>query len=113
MIDDDEDVRSLLERILTSAGHIVVLAADGREGLEQFRAGPADLVITDLYMPNKEGIETITELRLRLPQLPIIAMSGKPMAGTMLSIAGHLGAVAILQKPFSQKELLEAVDKAL
>jgi CheY-like chemotaxis protein len=113
VIDDDPDMRALLEQTLKSAGHEVALAADGREGLEQYRAKPAGLVITDLYMPNQGGLETIMELRRRFPEVVIIAISGKPEAGTMLSIAQKLGAVEVLQKPFVADELLAAVGKAL
>jgi two-component system, chemotaxis family, chemotaxis protein CheY len=113
IIDDDPAVRLLLEGYLCSAGHAVSLAADGGEALEQFRSNPADLVITDIYMPNREGLETITDLRRRDSNLPIIAMSGRPLGPAMLDIARHLGAVVTLQKPFSREDLLEAVAKAL
>ncbi|SRR6266852_1249862 len=113
VIDDDPDMRAMLEQTLKSAGHEIALAADGKEGVEQYRANPADLVVTDLYMPNQEGLETITELRKRFPEVVIIAMSGRATAGTMLSIAQKLGAVEILQKPFVAVELLTAVGKAL
>lgn len=114
VIDDDPDIREVTQRMLQSAGHIVTLAADGLEGLACMRSAPADLVIADLYMPGKEGVETIQELRQRFHELPIIAISGKLTAAvTMLTVARHLGALATLQKPFSREELLEAVEKAL
>jgi DNA-binding NtrC family response regulator len=113
VIDDDADMRALLEETLTSAGHEVVLAADGRQGVEQFRTRPADLVITDLYMPNQEGLETIIQLRKQAPGIRIIAMCGKPTAMPMLSAAERLGAVAVLQKPFSPDQLLAEVEKVL
>ena len=113
VIDDDPDMRALLEQTLKSAGQEVVLAADGKEGMEQYRAKAADLVITDIYMPNQEGLETIREFRGRFPKVAIIAMSGRGDAGAMLSIAQKLGAVEILQKPFLADELLTAVGKAL
>jgi len=113
VIDDDPDIRALLEQTLKSAGHEVALAADGREGVEEYRAKPADLVITDIYMPNQEGLETIIELRQRFPELAIIAMSGRTAAGTMLSIAQKLGVIQVLQKPFVADELLTAVERAL
>jgi len=113
VIDDDPDMRALLEQTLKSAGHEVELAADGREGVAQYRANKADLVITDLYMPRQEGLETITELRKHFPEVAIIAVSGRDTALTMLSIAQKLGAMEVLQKPFDVKVLLAAVDKAL
>jgi DNA-binding NtrC family response regulator len=113
VIDDEPDMRVLLEQTLKAAGHEVILAADGREGVERYRASPADLVITDLYMPNQEGLETIGELRRRFPEVAIIAMSGKAAALTMLSIARKFGAIGILHKPFLTEELIAAVGKAL
>ncbi len=113
VIDDEPDMRVLLEQLLKSAGHEVILAADGKEGMEQHCTSPADLVITDLYMPNQEGLETIGELRRRFPEVAIIAMSGKTAALTMLSVAHKFGAVGILQKPFAADELIAAVEKAL
>ena len=113
VIDDEPDMRVLLEQTLKAAGHEVSLAADGREGVERYCTRPADLVITDLYMPNQEGLETIAELRRRFPEVAIIAMSGKAAALTMLSIAQKFGAIGILHKPFLTEELIAAVGKAL
>ena len=113
VIDDDSDTRAMLEQTLKPAGYEVILAADGREGVERYRASPVDLVITDLYMPNQEGLETIGELRRRFPEVAIIAMSGRPDSGTMLSIAQTLATVEILRKPFVADELIAAVGKAL
>ncbi len=111
VIDDDPDMRALLEQTLKSAGHEVALAEDGRQGVDQYRANQADLVITDIYMPGQEGLETIIELRRRFPEVTIIAVSGRATA--MLSVAQKLGAVEVLQKPFGTGELLVAVEKAL
>jgi CheY-like chemotaxis protein len=113
VIDDEPEVRDLLKRMLESAGHQVSLAPNGEEGVRAFKAHGADLVITDLYMPGQEGFETIVELRRRFFDLPIIAISGKPEAGPMLAIAKHLGAVLVLQKPFSAEQLLRAVAQVL
>ncbi len=113
VIDDDADARAMLEQILKAAGHEVILAADGKEGVKQHCTRPADLVITDLYMPNQDGVETIREFRSRFPAVAIIAMSGKDAAATMLSVAQKLGAVGILYKPFLTDELTAAVAKAL
>jgi len=113
VIDDDVDMRTLLEHTLRSAGHEVVLAADGREGVQQYRTQPADLVITDLYMPIQQGLETIIQLRKEYPAVHIIAMCGKSTAMPMLSAAQRLGAVAFLQKPFLPEHLLAEVAKAL
>ena|SRR6266478_8882457 len=113
VIDDDPDMRAMLEQTLKLAGHDVALASDGKEGVEQYHAKPADLVVTDLYMPNQEGLETIMELRKRSPEVAIIAMSGRATAGPMLSVAQKMGAVEVLQKPFVADELLMAVKRAL
>jgi DNA-binding response OmpR family regulator len=113
VIDDDPDTRAMLEHTLKLAAYEVVLAADGREGMERHRTSPADLVITDLYMPNQEGMETIQELRTCFPEVAIIAMSGREAAVTMLSVAQKLGAVGVLLKPFAVDELFAAVGRAL
>jgi DNA-binding response OmpR family regulator len=113
VIDDDPDTREMLEQILKTAGYEVILAADGREGVERHRTSPADLVITDLYMPNQDGMETIRELRSRFPTVAIIAMSGKLDTGTMLSIAQNATDVGILHKPFLTDELIAAVQRGL
>ncbi len=113
VIDDQPDIRTFLEEILKSAGHEVILAADGREGVERYRTSPTDLVITDLYMPSQSGLETIRELRSCRPEVAVIAMSGGIDTGTLLSIAQNSATVGILQKPFAADQLLGAVAKAL
>jgi DNA-binding response OmpR family regulator len=113
VIDDDPDIGAFLVEILKPAGHEVILAADGRQGVERHCTSPADLVITDLFMPKQEGLETIQEFRTRFPEVAIIAMSGRAAAVTMLSVAQKFGAVAVLHKPFAADELIAAVAKAL
>ena len=113
IIDDDPDTRSMLEDILKSASHQTFTAADGKEGLKQYLANPADLVITDMFMPDKDGFETIVELRKKFPTLSIIAMTGKDSATDILSIAQILGAAEVLQKPFTPAQLLSATNKVL
>jgi CheY-like chemotaxis protein len=113
VIDDEADMRALLDEMLRAGGHEVVLASDGRDGVAKYRINQADLVITDLFMPNQEGLETIVELRRDFPRVVIIAMSGKTSASAMLSIAVRLGAVEVLIKPFQPAELLAAVARAL
>jgi DNA-binding response OmpR family regulator len=113
IIDDDPDTRSMLQDMLKLAHHETVTAADGKQGIKQHLATPADVVITDLFMPDQDGFETIVELRKKFPTVAIIAMSGKAVAANMLSIAQKLGAAEVLQKPFLSIELLSAVDRAL
>ena len=112
-MDDEADARMLIEDILKSAGHEVVLAADGSEGMRQYHSTPVDLALVDLFMPNREGLETIRELKQQSPDFPIIAMSGDSCALPLLSIAQRLGAAEVLQKPFLPEELLEAIKHVL
>jgi len=115
IIDDDEQMRAMLQQMLSRFGHEVTQAANGTEGLERFRADPADLVITDLIMPDKEGIETIVELRRDFPHVKIIAISGGARCGTLdfLPLAKRLGASSTLAKPFEREQLLETVHHVL
>ena len=113
VIEDDADMRTSLEKALQSAGHQAVLASDGQEGMKLFRLTPADVVITDLFMPNQDGIETMMNLRREFPEARIVAISGNISASAMLSVAKRLGAVVVLEKPFDVEALLAAVDKAL
>lgn len=106
-------VRRLLQQMLERAGHDVVAAADGVEGLAAARAHQPDLVVTDILMPNKEGIETIRELRQEIPGLPILVISGDPGSKLYLEMARLLGAHAALTKPFRSADLLGAVDRLL
>jgi hypothetical protein len=109
--DDDAAVRGFLRTVLKRGGYKVIEAANGREALRQARATPVALVITDLVMPEQEGIETIQLLRRELPQIGIIAISGA-FGGQLLRAAKALGANAILEKPFNP-ELLLAMVKAV
>lgn len=112
VIDDEGLVRDTLRRALESAGIEVAVAADGREGLETYLANPTDVVVTDILMPEKEGIETIIELKRENPEVKIVAISGGDRAGNtdFLEMAGLFGADRILRKPFRPKELLAAID---
>jgi CheY-like chemotaxis protein len=113
VIEDDTQFRTTVGQILKAANYEVVLAADGDEGIQKQMAEPADLIITDLYMPNREGLETIQHLRKDFPATPIIAISGGNISGTMLTIASKVGADKVLQKPFAAKTLLDAIQEAL
>ncbi|HTC24971.1 MAG TPA: response regulator [Gemmatimonadales bacterium] len=115
IIDDEEGIRRPLQRVLERAGHEVLAASDGQEGLRLWRKVGADLVITDVMMPNKNGIETILELRTSIPQVPVIAMSGGDVSQRLdlLGNATLLGAVYTMLKPFSLSEMLEKVAEVL
>src|ERR1700680_1216734 len=109
LIDDDPQLRRLLSRVLKGAGHTVREAKDGREGIELFHRTRPALVITDIVMPDTEGIETIRELRREAPALPILAISGGGNLSLYLRLADELGATTTLAKPFGNDELLSAV----
>jgi DNA-binding response OmpR family regulator len=115
VIDDEHLVANAVASALTKAGHTVTLAHNGDDGLAKFGAEHPDLVITDIMMPGKEGIETIRELRKGSARLPIIAMSGGGMTGNfdILSMARKLGATEVLGKPFSVDELIAMVSRCL
>lgn len=115
LIEDDELFRTTLAEALDSQGYTVFQATDGDEGLKMFKARPTDLVLTDIVMPNKEGIATVRELRRASSNLGIIAMSGglAKDAPLYLLLAGGLGADRTLQKPFPLSVLLQAVKEVL
>ncbi|MDM8552269.1 response regulator [Desulfobacterales bacterium HSG2] len=112
VIDDEEQVRSMLRMTLEDAGYEVEDAPDGDMGVRLFREKPTDVIITDILMPEKEGIETILELRRDFPGIKIIAISGGGRfrsPNTFLTMAEHFGASRIFSKPLRQRELLSAV----
>ncbi len=115
VIDDDAAVLATVRRILERAGHEVRSAGDGAAGMRLFEESPADLVVTDLYMPEKEGIETIQELRELYPDVRILAVSGGGVggAGGSLEDARLFGADETLEKPFSADALRKAVERVL
>lgn len=115
IVEDDSAIRSMLRRMFEREGYDVADASNGKEGLKLFRKDPAKLVITDLIMPEKEGIETIMALRRDFPDVKIIAISGGGIIGPKdyLETAKTLGADLTFTKPFELKELLEAVKELL
>lgn len=115
VIDDDTMIRELLMYMLEGAGHEVALAADGNEGVSSYRRQPADVVITDLIMPGKEGIETIREILKEFPDAKIIAISGggRVNPGGYLDLAQKLGAQRTLAKPVECKVLIDTVEELL
>jgi DNA-binding NtrC family response regulator len=116
LVDDNQDLLETLSAMLMAAGHRVVGAVNARDAIERFAQGRVDLVITDILMPDKDGLELITELHHAANDLPIIAISGGGgMVDSLriLDVAHKFGARHILEKPFDTRALLMAIDKAL
>lgn len=112
VIDDDYQIRDMLSQILEQAGYDVEVAPDGAVGVNMYRENPADLIITDILMPEKEGWETITELRRDFPDVRIIAISGggeKTGPYSYLMLAKRFGAEHVFTKPVKKEELLRAI----
>lgn len=116
VIDDDVQVRRMMRRILSQTDHSVIEAEDGEAGMALLRDERPTLVITDLVMPRKEGIETIREIREASPETKVIAMSGsngQSASALYLTLAVKLGADAVLAKPFRAAELIETISRVL
>ena len=116
IIEDDSLIRELVENILRQAGYVPIVAKDGLEGIARFKAEAPALVITDIIMPEKEGIETIIEIRRLSREVKIIAISGGGWGGggsEFLEMAEKLGASAALAKPFRPAELVDTVARLL
>lgn len=116
VIDDDPQIRRLTARILTDLHHEVIEAGDGRQGLRLVLQQRPAMVLTDILMPEKEGIELIRDIRREAPGVHIIAMSGggtTAKAMMFLDFALALGADAVLRKPFRAAELADAVTRVL
>jgi CheY-like chemotaxis protein len=112
VIDDVETMRDSICQMLRASGYETVEAADGRTGLLMLEQHNPDVVVTDILMPDKEGLETIRELVKSNPQVPVIAMTGA-VNHVYLDIALSFGAAGILQKPFGHDELMSVVGSAL
>lgn len=115
VIDDDQQMRKLLRQVMEWAGYEVMEAEDGRAGMKIQQQIQADLVITDLIMPEQEGLETITALKNMYPSVRIIAISGGGRIGpeAYLPAAKELGADRVFSKPFDVKELAQTVKELL
>ena len=115
VVDDDAGIRRSLHTLLSRAGYHVEQAGDGSEAIRLWRDRRADLVITDLHMPKKDGIQTIIELLTHTPGVPIIAMSGGGQT-KRLDLLGNvalLGTVLTIEKPFTLNEMMSVVSRAL
>ena len=115
VVDDQPEVRRLMVRLLERAGHTTVQADGGAEGLRQLAAQPADLVVTDLFMPDMDGMQFLRELAQRHPGTRVIAVSGGGFmdAASILAVATTLGAVRTLSKPFEPSGFLALVEEVL
>jgi DNA-binding response OmpR family regulator len=123
IIDDSEEVRNSVSAMLESAGFDVSVATDGEDGLNLFRKQQFDLVISDIVMPRKDGLQTIREIRNLSPAIPIVAMSagthfsnggcGQGITSYALCAAEELGATRTIGKPFSRDELLPVIREAV
>ena len=116
IIDDEEDILELLTMLLVQENHDVSVAQDGIDGLHRHKAEKFDLIITDIVMPNKDGVEFISELNNSGDHTPIIVISGgnRHVGGEFnLVSASTLGVETILKKPFGNDELIEAINRIL
>jgi len=115
VIDDEVQVRDMLEEMIRSAGHTVIVASDGEEALEAQRTSPCDLVIVDIFMPGKQGLDTIRELRAADPHLKIVALSGGGGFDRFdaLESAIEAGASVTMRKPVDWEELILTIGNLL
>jgi DNA-binding response OmpR family regulator len=114
IVEDDQALCSVLQQTLENVGHAVTIAESGRTAIRLLRKDPFDLVLTDLVLPDQDGIEIIMMLRKERPAMPILAMSGRlSNAPLYLAIAQKLGAKQTLSKPFTREQLLAAVTELL
>ncbi len=111
--DDDADLRQTLEKLLKLRGYAVDVGRDGLEGAQLLQHQAYDLLITDIVMPNQEGLESIIQARKKYPALKIIAMSGAGRTSTevYLRVAKNVGANHVFQKPWNPKEMLSKVEE--
>jgi CheY-like chemotaxis protein len=113
VIDDSLSALQVTEMILAEAGYEVRTCSEGKRALELLEEEAFDLVITDIYMPDLDGLEVIQLEHRTRPNVPIVAVSGMTGARNMLKVARHMGACQTVQKPFSKAGLIEAVETAL
>jgi CheY-like chemotaxis protein len=119
VIDDDSAVSATVKLLLDRAGHDVVVANDGRNGLKVFESGQFDLLIVDIFMPGMDGLETIRLVHRQRPEVPILVISGNAFptdsnpTPDFLHMATKLGAITSLRKPFKPADLLTTVAECL
>ena len=115
LVDDDEQFCAMLSEALTGEGFQVREASDGRQGIKLYEEQPAHIVISDLIMPEKEGLEMIVEMKRLHAGVKVIAISGggRGSSQNYLKMAKAFGAQIVLPKPFSHREIVEAINQVL
>src|SRR5262249_9415552 len=113
VIDDEDSIRTLLKDVLEKAGHRVLLAPDGKEGLAMYQANKVDLVLMDILMPNTDGLEATLQLTREYVDAKIIAMTGAQGDKNFLDVAKLFGALRVFEKPFDLTKLVQAVNEEL
>ena len=114
IVDDDAALRETLRRIVESIGYATTCAEDAQSAITSIGAQAPDIIITDIYMPAADGFELLNWLRAQAIDIPVIAMSGSGSGEyDQLSVAEHLGAAAVIDKPFRQSKLVETIDRVL
>jgi two-component system, response regulator, stage 0 sporulation protein F len=113
VIDDEESIRTLLKDVLEKAGHRVIQASDGREGLEAYQKNKVDLVMMDILMPDTDGLEATLQLTREYLDAKIIAMTGAQGDKNFLDVAKLFGARRVFEKPFDLAKLVQAVNEEL
>lgn len=115
VVDDNEEIRRFIRRVLEAEGHAVIEAENGKSAAERVGQQPVDLVISDIFMPESDGLELLRALRKRAPKLKVIAISGGGNLGNMdiLHAARLFGAYRVFTKPFATRDLLDAIREAL
>ena len=111
VIEDEEDIREFLVTVFQQAGYTVIEASNGKAGMKAVRESAVDIVVTDIVMPDQEGMETIRAIRSANPGIKIIAISGAVNKELYLKVAGGLGADASLKKPFQSDAILKTVEQ--
>ena len=113
IVDDDQQIRKLLGLMLANAGYHILVASNGVEAVKAYKEQPSDIVLTDIIMPEKDGIETIRDLKGINPDVQIIAISGGGLGNPdlYLDMAEKMGAAATIMKPIDRNELLSTIDQ--
>jgi CheY-like chemotaxis protein len=115
VVDDDSDVRAALRVMLQETGYEIVEAVDGREAMKRFKARAPSVIVTDIFMPEMDGLELLVKLRDAVPRVPVIVISGggRHRDTTVVRTARALGAIEVLTKPFTVDDIVNAVRRVL